>query len=92
MAMLAVYVTPKAPRDQIAGWRGTELGVRVTAAPEDGRATAAVCALVAKAVGVPKSSVSVVRGAVARHKLLEIEGVTEDELRDAFGEPDASLF
>jgi hypothetical protein len=46
---------------------------RVRAAPEDGAANAALCALIAKTVGRPKSAVSVVRGATARLKHLWID-------------------
>lgn len=92
MVMLAVHVTPKAVRDEVAGWRGAELSVRVTVAPEGGKANAAVCSAVAKALGVPKTSVRVAKGATSRHKMLEVTGVGEQDVRDALGSPDASLF
>jgi uncharacterized protein (TIGR00251 family) len=92
VADLAVHVTPRSGRDEVSGWRGNELSVRVTVAPEGGKANAAVCIVVAKALGVPKSSVRVMRGDTARHKILRIEGVDDSALREAFGEPDASLF
>ena len=84
---LAVRVTPRAGRDEVVGWSGAELEVRVTSAPDRGRANAAVCELVAGAMGVPKSSVSVARGASSRHKLLLIEDVDADNVASAFGEP-----
>jgi uncharacterized protein (TIGR00251 family) len=92
MAVLAVYVTPKASRDEVAGWRGSELAVRVTSAPEGGKANAAVCRTLAKALGVPKTSVAVVRGDTARHKVLEIAGVSETELFAVLGRPEPDLF
>jgi uncharacterized protein (TIGR00251 family) len=92
MAMLAVYVTPKASRDEVAGWRGAELAVRVTSAPEEGKANASVCKTVARALGVPRTAISVVRGETARHKLLEISGVDDDAVRAVLGEPEPSLF
>ena len=92
MADLAVHVTPRSGRDEVSGWRGAELSVRVTVAPEGGKANAAVCVVVARALGVPKSSVRVVRGDTARHKILRIDGVDDSALRDAFGEPDQPLF
>ncbi len=52
MADLAVHVTPRSGRDEVCGWRGTELAVRVTVAPEGGKANAAVCVVVAKALGI----------------------------------------
>ncbi len=89
---IAVHVTPKSAGDQIAGWRGGELSVKVTVAPEGGKANAAVCAVLAKALGVPKSSVRVVRGDTARHKQIEIDGVSESDMAAAFGEPGEALF
>lgn len=87
-ARLAVHVTPKSGRDQVGGWRGGELDVRVTAPPEDGKANTAVRVLLAKAAGVPKSAVSVVRGETSRHKQLAFEGVDEERLVEIFGSPD----
>lgn len=92
MATLAVRVTPKAGRDEIAGWRGSELSVRVTAAPEAGKANAAVCAVLARALNVPKTSVRVVRGFAARHKAVEVDGLSAEEVAATLGSPDAPLF
>ncbi len=92
MARIAVHVTPKSGRDEIVGWRGAELQVRVTTAPEGGKANAAVCEVVAKALGVPKSAVSVSRGATSRHKALEVAGVDDPAVHAVLGSPDSSLF
>ncbi len=92
MATLHVYVTPKSGRDEVAGWRGGELSVKVTAPPEDGKATAAVCKVIAKSLGVAKSAVSVTRGETSRHKTLEIDGVADAEIDAAFGERPGALF
>ncbi|HEU4702492.1 MAG TPA: DUF167 domain-containing protein [Conexibacter sp.] len=81
---LDVRVIPRAARDELAGMRGGRLLVRVTAPPLDGRANAAVCALVAKAAGVPKGAVRVVRGETARDKRLLIVG-DEPAVRAALG-------
>lgn len=50
------------------------LRVRVNAVPDKGKANAAVAALLAKALGVPKSAVSVVSGETSRMKTLEVVG------------------
>jgi len=77
---IRVRLTPRAARDEIAGWAGDGLRVRVTAPPFEGKANAALEALVAKALGVPKSRVAVVSGARGRDKTLAIEGLTQADV------------
>ena len=76
--LVAVKAMPKSRRDAIVGVMATPEGqalkVAVTAAPENGKANAAVAAVVAKALDVPKSAVSVVSGATDRRKLLHVAG------------------
>jgi len=79
-----VRVIPRAARDQLAGTRDGRLLVRVTAPPLDGRANAAVCALLAKAAGVPKGAVRVVRGETSRDKRVQIDG-DDDAIGAALG-------
>jgi hypothetical protein len=76
---LHLRVTPNAGADRIDGTQlrddgSAVLRVRVTAVPDKGKANAAVVALVAKALGVPKSAVTLVTGDTARLKTIEIEG------------------
>ena len=75
MGRLEVPVVPKGRRNAILGRRGAGLRVAVTAAPEKGRANAAVEELLARALGIPPSSVTVVAGATARRKLVEVDGL-----------------
>jgi uncharacterized protein len=53
--------------------------VRVSAAPERGRANDAVIDLFAERLGVPRRSVSVVSGQTSRDKVLELRGLTPAE-------------
>jgi len=82
---LDVRVIPRASRDEVAGTRDGRLLVRVTAPPLDGRANAAVCALLARAAGVPKGAVCVVRGEASRDKQVRIDGVDEADVRARLG-------
>jgi len=66
--MLKVHVQPNAKRSEICGLHGDALKVRVAAQPAGGRANEALVAILAGALGVPKSRVSVVKGAASRHK------------------------
>ena len=77
--MLAVKVTPKAGRSVVTGLTvdaaGTEwLAVKVTAAPEHGRANDAVLALLAEQLAVPCSSCRVIAGAASRWKRVLVGG------------------
>lgn len=74
-----VRLTPKGGRDAIEGWAkasdGSEhLKARVRAVPEDGKANAALIALLAAKLDVPKSAVRIASGATARLKRIEIAG------------------
>ena len=77
---LAVKVTPKASRNAVLGWHGDALKIAVTAAPERGKANAAVQALLADALGVAKSSIVLLRGDTQSQKLFEIAGLGDDDL------------
>jgi uncharacterized protein YggU (UPF0235/DUF167 family) len=74
-ARLAVRVIPRASRDGIDGVRDGALLLRVTAAPVDGAANLAVVRLVADALGIPRSNVSVISGSTGRRKVLAVDGL-----------------
>ena len=78
MTIIAVHVTPRSSKDAILGLENDEVRVKVTAPPDDGKANKAVCKLVAKELGIPKSAVNVASGQTSRHKRLSIEA---DEAR-----------
>ncbi len=87
-------VTPKGGRDRLEGIVTDSAGrpalkIRVAAPPEDGKANAAVCALLAKAFSVAKSAVRITRGELARDKRALIEGDADALMKTAarlFGE------
>ncbi len=74
---LPIKAVPGARRDEIVGWLGDRLKVRVSAPPEDGRANKAICVLIAQRLGIKASAVTVARGQSSAEKTLEITGVTE---------------
>lgn len=70
-------LTPNAARDSVDGVRALAdgrrvLAVRVRAVPEKGRANTSMIACLARELAVPKSSISLARGATARLKTLVI--------------------
>jgi uncharacterized protein len=68
-----VRVIPRARRNAVEGERAGRLVVRTTAAPVDGSANAAVCALVAGHLGLRPRQVVIVSGHRARDKTLRID-------------------
>jgi len=91
-ARLAVRLTPRGGREAVDGWAVDGEGrpylkVRVAAPPVEGAANAALLALLAKILGVPKSSLSIASGARARLKLVDIDGCDALSLNRALGAP-----
>lgn len=80
MPDLELAVTPRAASDRVGPFRDGVLRVRVTRPPADGEANRAVLRLVARAIGLPVSRLSVVAGERARRKRITIEGIDADEL------------
>lgn len=79
-SVLRVRVQPRASRSQVLGYDGQLLRVRVSAPPEDGRANEAVVALLAEALGVPRSRVRILRGHTSRDKLVSMESLSLEEV------------
>jgi uncharacterized protein len=87
MPYLSVRVTPGARDSAVTGWQGDVLRVRVREKAEKGRANEAVAKLLAKSLGVPASAVTLKRGETSREKLFEIDGLTEDDVRNRMKAP-----
>jgi uncharacterized protein YggU (UPF0235/DUF167 family) len=89
---LVVRLTPRADADRIDGWSCDAAGrpllrARTSASPTDGRANAALERLIAKALGLPPSAVTVAAGASSRIKTLQIDGADEALVRRRLGAP-----
>ena len=81
--LIAVRVLPRSSKNSIEWEEGT-LKVRLTAPPVGGAANEALTALLAEQLGLPKRSISIVRGASGRQKMLEITGITAEEVKAKF--------
>ncbi|CCB89456.1 MAG: DUF167 domain-containing protein [Simkania sp.] len=82
MASFVVKVTPKAAKNEIIGWEGELLKVRLTAAPEKGKANEALITLLSKKLKIAKSRIHILKGETSRQKLVEIEGETLSSLQE----------
>lgn len=72
---LVVRATPGAKKNSIQGIHAGMLKVSVTAAPEDGKANAAIVQLLAKSLKVSKSRVQLLAGATQRQKKFLLVGL-----------------
>lgn len=77
----AVRVMPRASRERVLGLHGGALKVALTAPPVEGAANDALVTLIAKALGLPRGAVRIVRGEKSRDKLVEVTGADEAAIR-----------
>jgi uncharacterized protein (TIGR00251 family) len=78
--VLRLHVQPRASRNELAGFHDDALKLRLTTPPVDGKANRAVLAFLAKLLGLPKSSLSLVSGQKSRTKHVAIQGLSEEEI------------
>jgi uncharacterized protein (TIGR00251 family) len=81
-SMLRVKAVPNAPRDEVQGWIGDSLKVRVHAPPTDGKANERLCAFIAGKLSLPRAAVTLASGASSREKRLAVAGLSEQEVRE----------
>ncbi|MCG3124273.1 MAG: hypothetical protein GIKADHBN_02730 [Phycisphaerales bacterium] len=74
-------MVPGARRDEIAGMLGDRLKIRVSAPPEDGKANAAVCRLIADSLGLKHRQVTIRTGHGNPEKTVEIHGMDDQQVR-----------
>jgi uncharacterized protein (TIGR00251 family) len=82
-ARLTVKVVPGSSRDQIVGWFGDTLKIKVMAPPEKGRANEAVVAILADRLGVREDDVKIVAGNSTATKEVAIAGLDDDAIKKA---------
>jgi uncharacterized protein (TIGR00251 family) len=79
---LRLRVSPGAARAGVVGRHGDSWKVRVAAAPEGGRANAAVVRLLADTLSLPRDSVSLVSGHASRDKIVELTGLGPTQIEN----------
>ena len=77
---LRVRVVPGATATQVVGRLGDAWKVRVRAAPEKGRANDEVVTLLAGSLGLPRADVRVVTGHTTRDKVVELAGISREDV------------
>jgi len=80
LTLLNVRVIPGAARALLVGRYADGIKLRVTAAPEGGRANAEVLALLAELLSLPGGAVSLTRGHTSQNKVVAVDGLTLEEI------------
>jgi len=80
MARIAVKVHPRARRSALAGRLGEAWKLDLAAPPVDGKANEECIRFFAELAGVPRARVRIVTGLTSRMKVVEIEGIAQEDL------------
>ncbi len=75
--IIQIKVTPNASKNQIVGWEGDVLRIRVKGVPEKGKVNEELIAFLATTLKVAKSRIEIVSGHTARLKRVKIDGISE---------------
>jgi uncharacterized protein (TIGR00251 family) len=78
---LELKVIPNAPRNEVAGWLGAALKVKVHAPALEGRANDELLDFLAETLGLPRRSVTLLRGDKSRQKVVRITGLDATAVR-----------
>ena len=76
---IPLKVIPGAPKDEVVGWRGKDLTVKITAPPVEGRANEHLRRYLAEVFGVSPVDVALVTGETSRRKIVQISGLSAAE-------------
>jgi uncharacterized protein (TIGR00251 family) len=87
-SILRVHLQPGSRSEGAGGVHGDALKISVRAPAQDGRANQALLALLARRLGVPLASLSLVSGWASRQKRVLFEGLPTDELARRLASPD----
>ncbi len=82
---LELKVIPNAPRNEVVGWLGPALKVKIHAPALEGRANDELLAFLAETLGVPRRDLTLLRGDKSRQKLVRVAGLDEAGLRARLG-------
>lgn len=84
-ATVSVRVVPRSSKEEVAGFEGGVVRIRLNAPPVEGKANEALVRFLAKTVGVPKSRITLVTGEKGRNKIVRVAGITREALMAALG-------
>lgn len=84
-ATFVVKVHPRARKNAITGEVGDALKLSLTAPPAEGRANAACMEFLANLLNLPRSSITIASGLSSRRKVIQVSGLSAEEVRKRLG-------
>ncbi len=76
---IKVFVAPRSSANQVMGEHNGAVKIALTAPPVEGAANKALVEFLAKLLGVPRSSLSIVSGETSRQKMVKVLGVSSEQ-------------
>ena len=81
MPTLRVHIIPNAKIDKVSGEYNSAIKIKLRAPAVEGKANAALRKFLAKKLSIPQRAIVLDRGERSRHKVLRIDGLSEEEVR-----------
>ncbi len=85
MTTLELKIIPNAPRNEVVGWLGSALKVKIHAHAIEGRANDELLGFLAEKLGVPRRAVTLLCGDKSRQKVVQITGLDLAAVRQRLG-------
>jgi uncharacterized protein (TIGR00251 family) len=78
--LLRLRVHPNASRNEVNGFTGGILQVRVSAPPVKGKANRELTTFLSQRLGISPSSLTIVKGQLSRNKVIAIDGLSQEDM------------
>ncbi|WP_363315397.1 DUF167 domain-containing protein [Thermosulfurimonas sp.] len=78
--LLRVRVQPRARKNEIVGYHGEALKIRLTAPAQEGRANAALLEFLAQRLKIARRNLTLLSGEKSREKIILIRGLDPEEV------------
>jgi hypothetical protein len=77
---IAAHIQPNASQNEVAGFKGGVLQVRISAPPVKGKANQELIKFLSNVLGVNKSNLTIQKGITGRKKMVAITGLGQEQV------------
>lgn len=79
-ARILLHVHPGAPQNEVVGFSGGVLRIKVAAPPIRDKANKELIAFLSQILGVSKGALTIIHGRASKNKVLAIEGMSQEQI------------